>query len=458
MAAPTLASSTPVYLFTFNCGREFVNPQLIVPNLFSALNPASPPPEIVAIGLQEVAPISYSFIGGEFIEAYLDQWRSIPNLAAQSLHKINPNFPSEYVEIGRHAVGMTALLLFSNKPEKIRALRFAGVGFGVWGMGNKGGAAARFLRSADGGDKHSLDDDSNVDITIVSAHLSAHEHCCADRNRDWETLARGIVFDPPSTGAHLTTDELTPLLQDLSPATSSVSGIYNPGSHLLVMGDLNYRTSSTAPNPTDFKTFPRAPEDLPDYFAKDQLNIERAAGNTLHGLVEAEIRFPPTYKYLSTPSVSKESTSASEDSSSSKDKLLSPELYAYAPHRWPAWCDRILWLPVHSSPSSDVIVHKYTSIHSITFSDHRPVGLHVSLPSIRRTAKDAGGDGKGDLRKNPPFPVDTNWRSKRYQAEIRELAAGYAILMVTTVGGVVVIGCVVVSLGMLWWAINGRVG
>ncbi|EPS37905.1 hypothetical protein H072_8486 [Dactylellina haptotyla CBS 200.50] len=450
------AASLPLYLFTFNCGRDLINPQAIATNFFSTLDPAAPPPEIVAIGLQEIAPISYSFLGGDFLTPYLDRWSSVPHLASQLLHKQDPKFPPEYVEIGRSYVGMTALLLFSSRPEKVKSLRFTGVGFGVAGMGNKGAVAARFTHIEDNG----YGDTGGVDVTIVTAHLAAHEHCCADRNRDWETLARGLVFDSPISNP----SEATPLLQDSAPdsssASSPASGIYAPNTHLFVLGDLNYRVSHTAPTPSDYRLFPKQPSDLSEYFARDQLTTERKAGHTLHGLTEAPINFSPTYKYpeIRLPRTASPTTPNLESNKLEPNQPLLPTsaLFAYAPHRWPSWCDRILWLPLPDTPSrkgNDITIHRYSSIPTILHSDHRPVTLHVSLPGIPSSSRET--NSKDDLRQYPPFPLDANWRSSRAAAVSREWIVGYAILMVTTTGGVALVTCAVVGVGMLWWTMVG---
>ncbi|EWC48112.1 hypothetical protein DRE_02691 [Drechslerella stenobrocha 248] len=380
---PAMATSPPipVYLFTYNCGRELLTPQALAPHLFAALDPSSPPPEILAIGLQEVSPISYSFLGGDHLAQYLDTWSAVPPLAAQAVHKLDPAFPPEYVEIGR---------------RRIKALRFAGAGFGPAGLASKGSIAARFTYSSDG----------EVDITIVSTHLAAHEHCCAQRNRDWETLVRGTIFDLPHASASEGSlqNETTPLLRDPADANPpSRSGIYTPAGHLLVMGDLNYRTAHTAPTPADYTAaFPHGFEDLPAFFQRDQLTVERDAGNTLHGLVEAPIAFPPTYKYSSTVKTTAGNVGSDDhDSDVIRQKSGVPR-WNWAPHRWPSWCDRILWLPAvaggKGGGGSAVIVHRYTSIPGVQFSDHRPVALHASLYGVEAGDDSAAAATAADVR------------------------------------------------------------
>lgn len=324
-------------------------------------------------------------------------------------------------------------------------------------MANKGAVAARFGYS--GGEEG----DDDINVTIVATHLSAHEHCCTDRNRDWETLSRGTVFETTVRTApviNITSSEETPLLSENttdSSSSPSISGIYHPNTHLLVMGDLNYRTSHTSPTPEDFKHFPRRTEHFAEFFKRDQLTRERIAGNTLHGLTEAPIDFPPTYKYLEDILSLLEDAEAGGSSGDRRQKSHE-DIYDWSPNRWPSWCDRILWLP--SNPGSEeqqgsIKVHKYTSIPAIRFSDHKPVGLHISLPGIKSPKTVSSGD-ETDFRLNPPFPLDKDWKAKRYNAEVKEWIAGYAILMATTANGLTFLGCVVLGAGVLWWGVAGR--
>ncbi|KAK6359892.1 hypothetical protein TWF696_001020 [Orbilia brochopaga] len=339
---------------------------------------------------------------------------------------------------------MTALLLFAAQPERITNLRSAAVGLGPGGISNKGAAALRFT--------YSHAPSTAVDITLVSAHLAAHEPCVQQRNQDWESLVRRLVFDAStSTGTSASTNTTTPapphIQSDTSEATPllshaidsgggvapAASGIYSPASHLLVMGDLNYRTATSIPTAHDYAhAFPHTEADLPVFLTRDQLSAERAAGNTLHGLVEAPVTFPPTYKYATTPQ-------SSTTGSSGKAGM-----WNWARHRWPSWCDRILWLPVGGEV--DVVPYNYTSIPAIAFSDHQPVALHASLPSL------VVGEREG-IRARPPFPVDGEWRVKRQNAVAREQLVGYAIVGMTTPAGVAVAGCVVFGVVMLWWTI-----
>lgn len=54
-----------LYLLSFNCARTLVDPQSLAPSFFDALPKGAPLPDLVAISLQEIAPIAYSFLGGK---------------------------------------------------------------------------------------------------------------------------------------------------------------------------------------------------------------------------------------------------------------------------------------------------------------------------------------------------------------------------------------------------------
>src|SRR5262249_10492311 len=134
--------------------------------------------------------------------------------------------------------------------------------------------------------------------------------------------------------------EERPLLASSTEAPADHNGLFTPGNHVWFYGDLNYRTNDTPPGEDAHKSYPQptAVESSPLHFSQllknDQLLREKQANRTLHGFQEMPINFPPTYKY-STPH---DSTKAEAD-----------EKWVWSKHRYPSWCDRILYLPSHSS-------------------------------------------------------------------------------------------------------------
>jgi hypothetical protein len=116
---------------------------------------------------------------------------------------------------------------------------------------------------------------------------------------------------------------------------------------------------------------------------------------------EVPIKFPPSYKY------------------SEKRKLLEtdelephkePDYWPWSAHRFPSWCDRILFLP-----SDDLETHVYDVLPILATSDHRAVALSTTI-STR--------SGKTGEERTPPFPIEPLFAVDRTAARMRELVVG----------------------------------
>jgi hypothetical protein len=398
------------YILTFNCARHLVKPETLAPALFDALPKAAAVPDVLALSLQEVAPIAYSFLGGSYLKPYFDRITTAVHLATD-LH----SHGSERLEhVATRSLGLTALMIFV-KPgflERIQYIQAAGAGVGVWNMGNKGAVAMRMGVSRPGSDEM-------LNVSFVAAHLAPHEKEVAARNKNWEDLVRNLVFATDSDSVYSYSDE-APLWAS-GDAPAGRTGLFHPGSHLFVAGDLNYRSKDVSPGPDEHGTYPQpaASDKLPEHFSHllktDQLNRERKANRTLHGLEELPIDFPPTYKY-----------------SLRKDKSLNPlkpeDRWQWAIHRYPSWCDRILYLPSPASaPRLDPQI--YTALPIQSTSDHRPVAL-----SVRIDDKPLPAD-EGDIRSNPPFSINPEWRARNDAGRRYEIVVGIMSYLALTKTG-----------------------
>ncbi|KAL6718809.1 hypothetical protein ACLMJK_003043 [Lecanora helva] len=448
-----------VYTLTYNCGRVPIAPTAFSTHLFSALPPRSPPPDILVLCLQELAPISYSFLGGSYLIPYLSPFHHAVSIAGQSLDK------ASYVNIITRNVGMTAIMIFvlRDQTSQVRWLETAGVGVGMQEMGNKGAVGVKIGWSIQ---------DSTLDFTFVSAHLAPMEDALERRNEDWKNIVRRLVFTPvsPTTLRQKTTQRLPsepspsdtePLLPSSSPDGKSVesdsippmTGLYTPSSHLVLSGDLNYRTSTTPPTPTTHLTFPQptkdpsAPQHYSHLLQKDQLTPERLANRTCHGLSEAPISFPPTYKY---------SDKARHDATTFDDEQGHWE---WSKHRYPSWCDRVLYLdlpPWSASNNEDhkIKVQSYKALPLMATSDHRPVACSFLIPAepISEPTGEQEEEAKEDVRLAPPFGLDPLWKEKREAARRKEVVVGVAAYLgLTWEGRGVLVAVVVGALG--GWAI-----
>lgn len=413
-----------LYLLTFNCARNLVNPQSLAPSFFDALPEGAPIPDLIAISLQEVAPIAYSFLGGSYLKPYFDRVTTTVQLAAD----LHSHGTEQLEHVATRSLGMTALMIFA-KPsftQRIQWIQSAGAGVGFNNMGNKGAVAMRIGVTCP-------DSDDTLNLSFAAAHLAPSEKDVEARNNDWENLVRNLVFVNHVDSAYSSSEE-RPLLGSSSRPPKEQDGLFAAGSHVFFFGDLNYRTHDSSPDDDAHKTFPSmaAAESSPKHFSqllsRDQLTREKEANRTLHGLEELPITFPPTYKY---------STSRSSD-----------DEWQWAKHRYPSWCDRILYLPSRSSKLEPQI---YTALPVQSTSDHRPVAL-----SIRVEDKPIAIHGS---RVEAPFPVNPAWKTRQDAARRWEVMVGSAsYLALTKKGNAMIIALIGVLLGSWWvaaWFVHG---
>ncbi|OBT51516.1 hypothetical protein VE04_07706 [Pseudogymnoascus sp. 24MN13] len=297
-------------------------------------------------------------------------------------------------------------MAFSRDAAAIQNLQTGEVGLGISSMGNKGGVGLRFTYAdaKSGGE---------TELTFVAAHLAAMEWDWERRNEDWKNIVRRLVFTPADGGegrnaarARVGSEE-APLLGE----GESANGIYKPTSH-----------------------FPRHYSHL---FKHDQLTRERLAGRTFHGLSEAPITFPPTYKFDEGPYLT-----ADEDT----------KAWAWASHRWPSWTDRVLFLEApkwmeRKDGNAKIEVQNYEPLPLFKTSDHRAVLLSVKVPLVSIPEPDEEEDAaSSDPRINPPFEIDPEWSTARAIARKEELFVGVTGYLTGTWEGRCIIGGTVAAL------------
>ncbi|KAK2882467.1 hypothetical protein FQN49_000328 [Arthroderma sp. PD_2] len=396
------------YILTFNCARNTIDTHTFASHLFDGLSKDSTSvhyPEILVLSLQEIAPIAYAFLGGPFLEWYIDAFRLAVDLASPE--------DQRYQNVITKNIGMTAIMVFvrDDVVDRIAWTETAEVGVGVHQAGDQGAVGVRIGYRAD------FEDENQLTLTFVSSHLAPDETGIERRNQDWKDICQRLVFtcsditgNPGCPERRQYDEEGTPLLPN-SPGATGTCGMYSPGSYLFVAGDLNYRTSYRGPEPSDITAFPQPTEDTGNrshyihLLAHDQLTRELRANKTMHHLSEQPITFPPSYKY---------SHEARESS------LLHPaEGFKWAKNRWPSWCDRVLYLdnPSPGDESRKVKAHHYGILPLFATSDHRPVVLSFSVPLQAESTSPISVVP-------PPFEIDPEWQSKRSLARKKELTVG----------------------------------
>ncbi|KAI9715057.1 MAG: hypothetical protein M1812_006174 [Candelaria pacifica] len=447
-------ASLNIYLVTCNCAQTPISPPSFASNLFSAVR-SNRSPDVLVLSLQEIAPIAYSFLGGSYLVPYFSRFQHAVDLASSSL---SDGGDVRYTSIITRNVGQTAIMVFArrDRADAIRWLETGGVGVGLQEMGNKGAVGVRLGYSTSNNARE--EEGEEVCLTFIAAHLAPMEDGLLRRNEDWEHIVRGLVFTPvrPKAVAAAThapessdlgVEENEPLLQG-SPdnSTPPSNGIYTPTTHVFLAGDLNYRTSGTKPDPHAHQSYPQPtkdptnPKHYSHLFKADQLTHEIEAGRTFHGFSEAPIDFPPTYKF-----------SSRQAPFNSDDEVAKWE---WARHRWPSWCDRILFLsplnspnPTTTSKPATLQTHGYMALPKMATSDHRPVALSVSVPLRANSKPSNGSEGGGDVSRQSPFAIDPQWREKQEWARKKEIVVGLmayvgytwegtGVLLATVVGAV----------------------
>ncbi|KAI0201793.1 Endonuclease/exonuclease/phosphatase [Astrocystis sublimbata] len=447
-------SPVDVFILTFNAAKQKINPRAFAWHLRHAFaQGADGLPELVVICLQEMAPLANSFIGSYMINPFFEAYVSAIHIAAGPL--LVPG--SRYTHVITRHVGMTGIMLFALDPSALSEVTPAEVSFGAGDMANKGAVGLRML--------YFKQDDTNrtrhTELTFVSTHLAPHEWNLEKRNKNWETIVSGLVFDDPhQLRCKNTTHPTTRPYQDRSeeraallPVNQSKKAlhditVYKPGSHLFVAGDLNYRISKTPPDKASLAVYPHIDPDHAHYWEKylrlDQLTLEKAAGRTLHGLIESAIKFPPSYKL----DVSDKQTANDEEIQSLPSGAVLDEVaWTWNKKRWPGWCDRVLYLDIPSwvssskaSASSKAIridTIAYNVMPPVRTSDHRAVFLRLGVPVLEPSALAPSEHSLTTLRTterdNPrvrlPYPVDLDTRENRARFKKWEYIIGWSMLI-----------------------------
>jgi len=242
---------TELFPFTVFSGTWNVNGQAPTESLVPWLQSCSNPPDIVAIGFQELDLSAEALVFND--SSREDQWiKSIEN----GLPKSADYFKLKHVRL----VGMMLVVFVQTKHKmQVNDVESETNGTGIMGMmGNKGGVAVRFQLH-------------NSTICFVNSHLAAHLMEYERRNQDFREVYSKLkftLFQPPL----------------------SISD------HDMVfwLGDLNYRFDEM--DAAEVKTCINK-KDYSKLYSFDQLHRQRSAGKVFKGFFEGPILFRPTYKY-----------------------------------------------------------------------------------------------------------------------------------------------------------------
>ncbi|KAI9726944.1 MAG: hypothetical protein M1828_000292 [Chrysothrix sp. TS-e1954] len=417
-----------IFLVTFNCARTLVDVEAFSQTLLHALTQrdGAPPPDLVVLALQEIAPVAQSFLGGGYLEPF---FASI----VQAVQTTGESLQQQYDRLIALNVGMIGLVILA-KAEivgDIPKITTAGVGVGDYDLGNKGSAAVRLFYAPTGTEPAAI-------LTFAAAHLAPFENAWERRNQDWESIVRGLCFKSnvlASASKPRSNHELTPEHERLLSSGADVdakdgTGLFIGDSPVFFAGDLNYRTSDVSPMPQDSPRFPQpqSREDVgdnrkvwsvSDLKANDQLSREKGSGKTLHNLDEMPLDFPPTYKYA--PIASQQWPKDGSE----------PASWIWSTHRYPSFCDRVLFSSSLTKYNTLMKTHSYQALALQPTSDHRPVALdfELDIPSV------SWNKFTSESEQVSPFPLDPKWRERRAAARWKETCLGTVAYLAMTWNG-----------------------
>lgn len=300
--------------------EEWLNPEL---------DDRGKPPDVVAIGLQELVELTP---GNVVLDSFLDtQSRANCQLWLNLLQEYMDGYGrkngTRYFAVTDQRLLGTYLVLFCTIDfrGKLSDIQRAHVPTGAGGrLGNKGSIAIRFRVGGD------------TSICIVCSHMAAHREAVAARNEEFRLVASRPLFTD-RTGADAGDEILRAekKMGGLAGLLSAVGGQVSPreggdpNNMLCVlqhdiciwMGDLNYRILDGVPVEAVLELI--STDKLEVLRDLDQLNRERSAGKAFEQFYEGPLSFPPTYKVIP----------------GTAEYDMRPEKKT----RCPSWCDRVLW-------------------------------------------------------------------------------------------------------------------
>lgn len=235
--------------FTIFVGTWNVNGQAPSTSLRPWLSCDENPPDLYAVGFQEIDLSKEAFIFNDTPREA--EWQKFV------MDGLNPKAKYRLVALAR-LVGMQLAVVVNNQHyPHVKNVSCDTVGTGLLGkMGNKGGVAVRL-------ELH------NTSLCFVNCHLAAHVDEFERRNQDYKDINARVNFrrNPQSIKDH---------------------------EQIYWLGDLNYRITDLSTNHVRTLVTQKEYDTL---LKVDQLSQQRERGNVLLDYEEGNITFQPTYKF-----------------------------------------------------------------------------------------------------------------------------------------------------------------
>lgn len=236
----------------------------------------------------------------------------------------------EYVCIASQNLWDIKLIIFARKRHflKIGNIECQSKATGFLNMlGNKGGVAIglRF---------------NETSMLFVNAHLASNKKAKGD-------------IDTNAESCKLRNQNVQEILDSCKFKIRELD-LHNQFHHIFFMGDLNYRIEMKFEDAVKLSK----DENFTELLRYDQLREQMYLGSVLADFSEANISFPPTYKYV---------VGTTEFDESNKKNA-------------PSYTDRVLW---KSLPGSEISCDEYGHCEALNTSDQMPVYAHFTVKTLR---------------------------------------------------------------------------
>lgn len=295
------------------------------------------PCDIFAIGFQEIVDLNASNI----MAASSDNAKAWAEELQKTVSRDQPYTLLTYQQL----VGVCLYVFVRPEHAKhIRDVATDSVKTGLGGAtGNKGATAIRFVLHG-------------TSLCFVAAHFAAGQSQVAERNADYAEITRKIAF--PMVRVCIAFHAATILYKFLFSFVLPQGRSLKSHDYVFWCGDFNYRVDM---DKDEIKELLKA-NTMGPILEKDQLIVQKEAGNVFNDFIEGDITFPPTYKY----------------------DLFSEDFDTSEKCRAPAWTDRVLWR--RRKILQDESVYDWSSGRLLHYgraelkqSDHRPVIAVISI-------------------------------------------------------------------------------
>lgn len=327
--------SIPLFLLSFNMAKVGLNAHEFTETLTQNLPDDTC--DLYVFGFQELC----STLDGCFpmtVQKRLIEINRVLLHGLKAKYDIPQSTIFNFTTVGMHSAGAIGIIAITPFILKFSTARFADASCGTGSTLTKGAVGLRI--------KYICEDTSITELTFGNAHLCANEGELQYQQRvqNLHSVMRAMNF-------------------------GDNYNFLKPRCHTFFMGDLNFRTSKKGTSPvSELLDLPLIslidPVEPNDEHAQlivslvkkyDELTAGRENGELFSGFEEPCISFLPTYKHHLGTAI-------------------------YSGFRSPLWCDRILYQSTYRTGTAP-IVHKYMSMPLYFRSDHRPVYLHITIPT-----------------------------------------------------------------------------